>query len=99
MTTVTQLTQEQLVKAANDLVKFFDVTFFEERSVTIGLGLVFAMEMQAVQLGLFDSDGDELTQDSASLMDDFANAINECGKKASVPGWENLSKYLPYGSA
>lgn len=96
---VKDLSKEQLLKTARDLVQFTDFTFFEERNVSAGTGLVFAMEMQAVQLGLV---GDELyaggDYDSATMMDEFANAINKAATEASVHGWDSVAKELPYGT-
>lgn len=92
---IEDLSQATLLKAAKDLVQFYDFTFFGERNVSESTGLVFAMEMQVCQLGLVHDDDDI---DTATLMNAYADALHTAAQAARLPGWERLVTSLPYGT-
>jgi hypothetical protein len=99
---VDELTNSQLDKAVQDIIQFYDFTFFGERGVEEPLGLCFALEYQASSFGLV---GDWLYEDvekynSADMMQEFTKKLNERAAVASEKTkyfWENYIKpNLPY---
>lgn len=93
-----ELTNSELDKIAQDLVTFYDFTFFGERDVTESQGFIFSLEQLAVSYGLV---GDILyddveNYDSAIMMHEFVEVIDKRAIQKGVKGWGNIRKHLPY---
>lgn len=93
-----ELTNSELDKIAQDLVTFYDFTFFDERNVTEYQAFVFSLEQLAVSYGLV---GDILYDDveiydSAVMMHEFVGAIDKRATEIEANGWRTIREHLPY---
>lgn len=90
---------DTLLKKAQDLVVFSALSFNHNPDAAIHDGLVFALEMQASQLGLADDEmHDDPGYDSAIMMEQYTDALAACAEEANLPGWARIEHHLPYGS-
>lgn len=92
------LTESELDKIISDIVTFYDFTFFSERDVSEGVGLVFSLEQLAVTYGMV---GDWLYKEPdkynvADLMVDFTKVLDERATAQNIAMWEYIRPNLDY---
>lgn len=88
---VSDLSNSELTKAINDLIVFYNFTFFAERDVDISIGLTYAIEFLACSLGLVCDESD-----SSALMEDLIATLDRHATQNNNSTWSLMRKYLPY---
>ncbi|WP_318493539.1 3'-5' exonuclease [Photobacterium leiognathi] len=94
---VGSLTQNELACTVTHLVKFYDFTFFSERECDVSTGLVYALEMQAIMLGLIpDNWGQRLDLDCSDIMEELVTVLHRYATENKIAGWQAFASDLPY---
>ncbi|MGR5347415.1 hypothetical protein [Vibrio mediterranei] len=92
----TDLTEQEIEKAAHNLMTYYDFSVYADRNVSLELALTLALEYAASDLGLVNNGlYEQRDYDSQVMMTELVARIHQFGKE-HIHNWHLITAELPY---